>query len=167
MKGVLSLDILRFASFTALSGSTYKLVHTVLKRRFKNLVKKNARIDRNCDLSLSPIHVCSHDSQRGWSAILAGMAAGAVSIIDDPQRRRTLSLFVLARALGALFMTLHHRGQLPTVPYFVTIVFAACQSLIIMCVTHFPELLPQGYYKSILNWSMYYSEEKLQVCTSL
>lgn len=102
--------------------------------------------------------------QGGWSAILAGLAAGSVSILDHPERRRTLSLFVLARALGALVVTLHRRGHLPSVPYFATLVFATCQSLIIMCMAHFPELLPRGYYRSILNWSMYYTNEKLEVC---
>ena len=101
--------------------------------------------------------------QGGWSAILAGLAAGSVSILDHPDRRRTLSLFVLARALGALVVTLHQRGHLPNVPYFATVIFAVCESLIIVCMTHFPELLPRGYYRSILNWSMYYTNEKLEV----
>ena len=83
--------------------------------------------------------------------------------MDDPQRRRTLSFFVAARAVGALILTLHRRGYLPTVPHFMTLTFGVCQALIILAMTKFPGLLPQGYYRSILSWSMYYSEEKLQV----
>ena len=40
LRGAVSLDTARFASFIALSSSTYKLVLTVLKKRFKNLVSK-------------------------------------------------------------------------------------------------------------------------------
>ena len=40
LRGAVSLDTVRFASFIALSGSTYKVVLTVLKKRFKNLVSK-------------------------------------------------------------------------------------------------------------------------------
>ena len=36
-----------------------------------------------------------------------------------------------------------------------------------MCMVHFPELLPRGYYRSILNWSMYYTNEKIEVCEQL
>ncbi len=95
--------------------------------------------------------------------MVAGIAAGLTSFIDDPGRRRTLSLFLLARALGALVLTLHRRGKLPTVPHFVVLTFGVCQSLIIYATVHYPSLLPTSYYHAILSWSRYFSEEKLRV----
>ena len=101
--------------------------------------------------------------QQGWHAAVAGLAAGLISAMDDPSRRFTFSLFLSARALGALITTLHRRGYLPTVPHFVTVALGLCQCLILVAVTRFPELLPQGYYRSVIRWALYYTEEKLQV----
>jgi len=104
--------------------------------------------------------------------VVAGLVAGLTSLIDDPNRRHTLSLFVSARALGALVSTLHCQGYLPTIPHFVLLLLGLCQSFIILAMTRYPELLPQRYYCSIIRWSLYYSEEKLEVgehplyCTS-
>lgn len=101
--------------------------------------------------------------QHGWHAVLAGLAAGTVSILDDPSRRHTLSLFISARALGALVATLYRRGYLPSIPYFVTVVFGLCQSVIMLATTRYPALMPRSYYRSLLRWSVYYTEEKLEV----
>ena len=102
-------------------------------------------------------------AQRGWPAVVGGFAAGLTSFIDDPSRRHTLSLFVIARALGALITTLHRRGQLPTIPHFVVLMFGLCQSFIIYSVVRYPELLPVGYYRSLLRWSVSLSDEKFRV----
>ena len=100
--------------------------------------------------------------------MVGGFAAGLTSFIDDPSRRHTLSLFVVARALGALITTLHRRGQLPTIPHFVVLTFGLCQSFIIYSVVRYPELLPVGYYRSLLSWSMYFTDENFKVsCVEL
>ena len=70
---------------------------------------------------------------------------------------------MIARAFGALITVLHKLGYLPSVPHFVAIVFGVCQALIIVAVARYPHLLPPGYYKAIVRWSMYYDEEKLDV----
>lgn len=130
-------DNLRFASFVAAASSTYKLVLTQLRQIYH--------------------------TQKGWPVVIAGLAAGLTSVIDEPNRRRTLSLFIVARALGALILTLHRRGLLPTVPHFVVLTFGLCQSFIIYSTVHCPVLLPTGYYRSILSWSRYFTDDKLKL----
>lgn len=102
-------------------------------------------------------------TQRGWPAVVAGFAAGLTSVIDDPQRRYTLSLFIVARAFGALIITLHKRGYLPSMPYFVELTFGLCQAFIGVCGIRYPELLPAGYYRSVLKWSRHLTDDKLRV----
>ncbi|XP_064397727.1 uncharacterized protein LOC135344449 isoform X2 [Halichondria panicea] len=131
------VDCVRFASFIAAAGSTYKLTLSLLRQ--------------------------AYNTDNGWPAVVAGCAAGLTSLIDDPSRRRTLSLFILARALGALVLTLHRRGKLPTVPYFVVLAFGVCESLIIYSTVHYPTLLPRSYYTAILSWSRYFTEDKLKL----
>ena len=101
--------------------------------------------------------------QRRYHSLIAGLLAGAVSAIDKPGRRQTLSLFMTARALGVLVIILNRRGLLPTIPHFVTILFSLCQSLIIVTVTKYPSFLTPSYYRALLRWSQYYTDEKLQV----
>ncbi len=157
---LLNADTVRFSAFVGLSGATYKLVIALLRRKSKKKV-------RFFLYSLSCL--CSTASMTfdllkcGWHAVVAGMATGLVSSLDDPTRRRTLSLFVGARALGALVMTLHRRGFLPSIPYSVVLLFGLCQSFIVVATTRHPELLPQSYYRSILRWSLCYTDENLAV----
>ncbi len=101
--------------------------------------------------------------QHGWHAVVAGLAAGLMSLLDEPSRRRTLSHFITARALGALVITLKCRGVLPSFPYFTTLMFGICESLVVVAVTRHPELLPKGYYRSVLKWSLCYTDENLKV----
>ena len=70
---------------------------------------------------------------------------------------------MLARALGMLIIILNRRGLLPTIPHFVTILYGILQGLILVAVTRFPAMLPPNYYRALLRWSQYYTEEKLQV----
>lgn len=94
---------------------------------------------------------------------MAGFLAGLGSCIDEPGRRRTLTLYIVARALGCLVITLHKRGYLPSVPHFVALVFSVCEGLIIVATMRYPYLLPRNYYNAIVRWSMCYDEEKLEV----
>lgn len=89
------------------------------------------------------------------------MAAGLASFIDEPNRRRTILLYLLARALGTMVHLLHGDGRLPAVPGFTTGVFNLCCAVVVLCVTHHPHLLPPSYYKAALRWSHYYDDQKL------
>ena len=93
--------------------------------------------------------------------MIAGLVTGLVSSIDEPNRRRNLLLFIIARAVGSLIKTLNKQGRIPTIPYTTPVLFGLLEGLIITCITHYPYLLPRSYYNAVLRWSQYYTEEKL------
>ena len=97
--------------------------------------------------------------------MVAGLAAGLISAIDDPSRRHTLSLYISARALGALVTTLHRLGYLPSVPHFVTLMFAVCHSFIVSGL-QFSEYLPRSYYHTVLKW-IRVSDEQVEACIAV
>jgi len=96
-------------------------------------------------------------------AVLKHRCNTTLPVLPPSDAGRQWSLFVSARALGALVSTLHRQGYLPTIPHFVLLLLGLCQLFIILAMTWYPELLPQRYYCSIIRWSLYYSEEKLEV----
>lgn len=156
---LLDADTARFALFIGLSGATYKTVLALLRRWSKRKVSQLGCYIQACTNNcLLP--------QRDWHAVVAGLAAGLVSSLDEATRRRTLSHFVTARALGALAMTLHSRGYIPSIPYFTVLIFGLCESFIVVAITKHPELLPHSYYRSVLKWSMCYTNDILEVSTS-
>ena len=83
------------------------------------------------------------------------------SSIDEPNRRRTILLYIIARAIGVTVKILNKWGYIPTIPNAVGLLFSFLEGLIIICVTQKPHLLPPSYYKAILHWSVYYTDEKL------
>lgn len=103
------------------------------------------------------------DHHLWWVPIVGGFSVGLASFIDESNRRRNITLFILARALGALIRIFNHHGTLPAVPCFVPTVFALCSGIIVMCVARYPNLLPPSYYRAILRWSLYYTDKILQV----
>ena len=97
--------------------------------------------------------------------MVAGLAAGLISAIEDPSRRHNLSLYISARALGTLVTTLHRRGYLPSIPHFVTLMYAVCHSFIGSGL-QFPEYLPGNYYRTLLKW-MRVSDEQVEACIAI
>lgn len=95
--------------------------------------------------------------QDGWNAGIAGGLAGLASLVEDPSRRRTLALFVFARAVGSLLSTLARRKIIPTVPHFPVIVFSICAGFLVHCITLNRELIQAGYLKSLLQWTRNYN----------
>lgn len=85
------------------------------------------------------------------------------SSIDEPNRRRTILLYIIARAIGSLIKILNKWEYIPTVPHATGLLFSIIEGLIIVCVTHKPVLLPPSYYKALLHWSVYYTDQKLDM----
>ena len=81
--------------------------------------------------------------------------------MDDSDRRRSILLYLMARAAGALIKTLHAQGRLPTLPHFSALVYSVCHAVIMVCMVHYPVLLPPAYYRSIMKWGQMYSEESV------
>lgn len=170
-------DTLRFGCFFGLSTAAYQATLALLQRKAPHLVRGMSKtsvfpLSPSPSLLLSPlssqlfsflIFLSALHSQKKYHSLIAGAVAGLVSAIDSPGRRQTLTLFMLARALGMLVIILNRRGLLPTIPRFVTILYGICQGLILVAVTRFPSMLPPNYYRALLRWSQYYTEEKLQV----
>lgn len=102
-------------------------------------------------------------SSNWWIPVAGGFAAGLTSVIDEPHRRRSILLYVMARAVGTLVKTLHSRGLLPTVPHLSFLVYSVCHAFIMVCMVHYPELLPPAYYNSIIRWGQTYTDEKIRL----
>ena len=96
-----------------------------------------------------------------WIPIVGGFVAGLASSIDEPNRRRAILLYLIARALGATIKILNRRKYIPTIPQAPVLLFSLLEGLILVCVAKKPYLLPSSYYKAILHWSVYYTDHKL------
>ena len=101
--------------------------------------------------------------QQKYHSLLAGLLAGSLSVLDDPSRRHTLSLYMAARALGVLIICLNRRGFLPTIPRFGAMALALSQAVVVMCMMRYPSYLPASYYRALLKWSIYYTDDILEV----
>lgn len=99
--------------------------------------------------------------QDGWNHGIAGGLAGLTIVLENPVRRRTLSLFTISRALGALVSTLITRGQIPFIAHGDTLMFCLSCAFLVYCTALRPHLLPKGYYYSVLKWSRDYTDDKL------
>ncbi|XP_064618329.1 uncharacterized protein LOC135482329 [Liolophura sinensis] len=134
-KEILSKDCVRFAAFLGLYPSVYEfLVRTIHKIR---------------------------GTKDGWNHGIAGGLAGLTIVLENPVRRRTLSLFTISRALGALVSTLITRGQIPSIVHGDTLLFCLSCSFLVYCTALRPHLLPKGYYYSVLKWSRDYTDDNL------
>ena len=78
--------------------------------------------------------------------------------LEAPSRRKTLAFFAAARALGAGATTLVARDLSPSIPHAETVAFCTCCAVLLSCVSLYPELLPPGYYHSVVKWSRDYTD---------
>ena len=101
--------------------------------------------------------------QQQYHSLLAGLLAGSLSVLDDPSRRHTLSLYMAARAIGVLIICLNRRGFLPTIPRFGAMALSMSQAVVVMCMMRYPSYLPASYYRALLKWSIYYTDDILEV----
>lgn len=102
-------------------------------------------------------------TQDGWNNCIAGGLAGLTIAIEDPTRRRVVTLFAIARAFGGLISTMVVRGKLPQIEYSETALFCLCSSFLLYAVSLQPKLLFTGYYYSVLKWSRDYTDQKLNI----
>ncbi|XP_012935165.1 uncharacterized protein LOC101854933 [Aplysia californica] len=135
-RAVVSTDCARVASFFGLYPSIYHMMVDVLR--------------------------AVRTQKDGWTYGISGAVAGLSIAILDESRRKTVTFFTVARALGALVSTLVARGHLGTLPFLEVWVFCACVSVIVYCTALKPQYLTPGYYRSIVKWSRDYSDEKLE-----
>ncbi|KAI8506896.1 hypothetical protein Bbelb_153350 [Branchiostoma belcheri] len=131
----LSVDTLRFSAFLGAFPAVYKLAHDTLRR--------------------------ARPGKDGSNSTIAGAIAGLTMFIESGKRRRTIALFLLARAANAFFSTLVRRGHVPRVRHCDTAVFCLCTGFIVYAAALDPELLPVGYYRSILRWSRGWTDKGL------
>ena len=96
--------------------------------------------------------------QDGWNYGLAGGVAGLSMALDAASRHNPIAFFAAARALGAGATTLVTRGHVTSVPHAETVAFCVCCAVLLPCVCLHPQLLPTGYYRSVVRWSRAYSE---------
>lgn len=137
LREIASTDCLRLAGFFGLYPSIYEFIRELLQ------------IIRN--------------KKDGWNNCIAGGLAGLTIAIEDPTRRRVVTLFAIARAFGGLISTMVVRGKLPQIEYSETALFCLCSSFILYAAILDPKLLFTGYYYSILKWSRDYTEKKLNI----
>ncbi|XP_078571983.1 transmembrane protein 135-like [Branchiostoma floridae x Branchiostoma japonicum] len=135
VREALSVDTLRFSAFLGAFPDVYKLAHDTLRR--------------------------VRPGKDGSNSTMAGAIAGLTMFIESGKRRRTIALFLLARAAGAFMSTWVKRGRLPRVRHLDTLVFCLCTGFIVYAAALDPELLPDGYYRSILRWSRGWTDKGL------
>ena len=107
--------------------------------RNKLLLTKNGH-------SFSYFFLFIYFTQDGWNNCIAGGLAGLTIAIEDPTRRRVVTLFAIARAFGGLISTMVVRGKLPQIEYSETALFCLCCSFLLYAVALDPKLLFTGYY---------------------
>lgn len=101
--------------------------------------------------------------QDGWNNMVPGGIAGLTLFIESQNRRKTVALFAIARACGALANTLVTRKILSPIPYGSTWLFCICCAFLLHSVALKPQLLMSGYYYSVLKWSRDYTDKKLKI----
>ncbi|TMW60631.1 hypothetical protein Poli38472_000673 [Pythium oligandrum] len=81
---------------------------------------------------------------------IAGGVSGIALLMDSPERRSTIALYIFVRMLDVLGRHLTAIDVLPTWKYSSEALFAASNSAIMYAFIVDPTLLPKGYYQWIL-----------------
>ncbi|XP_077999942.1 uncharacterized protein LOC144452671 [Glandiceps talaboti] len=135
-KDALSSDNLRFSLFLGSYPAVYKLaLHFIQKKR-----KLRARTDY----------------------VIAAVIASLTCLIENADRRKTIAVFLLSRAIGAVYNSIMKRKKITPITYDVSLVFSAATAVVIYGVTKEPAILPKGYYSAIKVWSRDYTEDVLE-----
>jgi len=85
-----------------------------------------------------------------WNAIVAGLIAGFTLMIDDPERRRIVAIYVFVRAMSVLVKGLSRERVLPYNEHAESILFGLVNMPIMYGFLLEPEILDRGYYRWIL-----------------
>jgi hypothetical protein len=117
-------DSLRFGLFLGAMGFAYRLLQCLF-----------------CKIRGRPT--------RGGAAAAAAIAGTAI-LLDAPERRSTVSVYLFVRAAYELLRAGVASGALPDVPHLATLVFAACQAPIMYAFLREPHALSPAYHKWIL-----------------
>jgi len=84
------------------------------------------------------------------NAAISGAVGGLASLLDSPQRRQGVALYLLVRSCYALLHALMRRRYITRVPSSATALFAAANAVIIFAFISEPQLLDRSYY----NWML-------------
>jgi len=137
IRGVLTLDFLRQTCFAGCFVGTYKAVLAWLGARRRKGQKEGA----------------TGGPPTSLDAAIAAAIAGLTIMIDDPGRRRTVSLYLASRATAMLLRIAVARRVLPRIPLFSALVFTLAQVPNMTALVFEPDCLNADYYRLILKWS--------------
>lgn len=84
------------------------------------------------------------------NAVVAGIVASFALLLDDVERRRTVSIYVFVRAISVMVKELSREGILPYSQHAESILFGVVNMPIMYGFLLEPEILDKGYYKWIL-----------------
>ena len=138
IRGVLTLDFLRQTCFAGCFVGTYKAVLAWLGARRRKGQKEGA----------------TGGPPTSLDAAIAAAIAGLTIMIDDPGRRRTVSLYLASRATAMLLRIAVARRVLPRIPLFSALVFTLAQVPNMTALVFEPDCLNADYYRLILKWCL-------------